>query len=243
MNSSNEPEDQSPDAHDDRNDTADVQTEAEATTTNSESLFSGRLAPVGVATGVSVDDANPVVRRSHKRSATRNLLEWLGVMVVAVVVALLIQTFLVQAFRIPSESMEPTLQDGDRVLVNKLSYRGGVPNRGDVIVFHRPATFPAQAGEPEDLIKRVIGLPGDTLVTLNGQLYVNNRELIEPYLHEGATTSMIETPIVIPDGEVFLLGDNRNNSTDSRMFGSVPVDSIVGRAFLIMWPLSRTTGL
>lgn len=208
-----------------------------------ERLFSGRLAPAGVTNGVTVDEKNPVVRRSHKRSATRNLIEWLGVMVIAVAVALLIQTFLVQAFRIPSESMEPTLQDGDRVLVNKLSYRGGVPNRGDVVVFHRPSTFPAQMGEPEDLIKRVIGLPGDTLVTVNGQLYVNNRELIEPYLTEGTTTTMIEAPIVIPDGEVFLLGDNRNNSTDSRMFGSVNVDSIVGRAFTIMWPLSRASGL
>lgn len=208
-----------------------------------ERLFSGRLAPAGVTDGVKVDEKNPVVRRSHKRSATRNLIEWLGVMVIAVAVALLIQTFLVQAFRIPSESMEPTLQDGDRVLVNKLSYRGGVPNRGDVVVFHRPPSFPAQIGEPEDLIKRVIGLPGDTLLTVNGQLYVNNRELIEPYLTEGTATTMIESPIVIPEGEVFLLGDNRTNSTDSRMFGSVSVDSIVGRAFMIMWPLSRASGL
>ncbi len=179
----------------------------------------------------------------RRRSATRNTLEWVAVIIGAVVVALLIKTFVVQAFRIPSDSMVPTLIQGDRVLVNKLSYDAHDLNRGDVIVFERPPGLPAGPNEPEDLIKRVIGLPGDELQTRDGELYVNDRLLQEPYLPEGTTNFGIDAPLTVPEGEVFVMGDNRTDSTDSRVFGAIDEDSVVGRAFMVMWPPSRIGAL
>jgi signal peptidase I len=179
----------------------------------------------------------------RRRSATRNTLEWVAVIVGAVVVALLIKTFVVQAFRIPSDSMVPTLIQGDRVLVNKLSYDAHDLNRGDVIVFERPPGLPAGPNEPEDLIKRVIGLPGDELQTRDGELYVNDRLLQEPYLPEGTTNFGIDAPLTVPEGQVFVMGDNRTDSTDSRVFGAIDADSVVGRAFMVMWPPSRIGAL
>jgi signal peptidase I len=183
------------------------------------------------------------VQRSRKHSSTRNTLEWVAVIIGAVVVALLIKTFVAQAFRIPSESMVPTLQMGDRVLVNKLSYDAHDLNRGDVVVFTRPDTLPAAPDEPKDLIKRVIGLPGDELITRNGELYVNDRLLEEPYLPEGTPTFGIDQPLTVPEGTVLVLGDNRENSSDGRVFGPIDEDSVIGRAFTIMWPPGRIAAL
>lgn len=187
-------------------------------------------------------EAAPVTRR-RKHSSTRNTLEWVAVIVGAVVVALLIKTFVVQAFRIPSDSMVPTLVQGDRVLVNKLSYDAHDLNRGDVVVFSRPPGLPAGPDEPEDLIKRVIGLPGDELVTRDGDVYVNDRLLNEPYLPEGTASYGLDQPITVPDDQVFVMGDNRENSTDSRVFGPVDTDSVIGRAFMVMWPPGRIGAL
>ena len=113
----------------------------------------------------------------------------------AVVVAVLVRTFVVQAFRIPSESMSPTLEQGDRVIVNRLSYKLHDVNRGDVVVFSRPPGLPAAPGDPEDLIKRVIGLPGDTVQTRDGSVYVNNRKLEEPYLPEDTSSRDLDEPV------------------------------------------------
>lgn len=187
--------------------------------------------------------AEPTPARSHKSSGTRNALEWVAVVVAAVVVALLVKTFLVQAFRIPSESMNPTLVEGDRVLVNKLSYRLHDINRGDVIVFERPPTLEARPGEPEDLIKRVVGLPGDTLVARDGALFVDGRRLREPYLPAGTSTTNLDQPVTLDDDEVFVMGDNRTNSQDSRVFGPIETDTVVGRAFVVMWPPGRMSTL
>jgi signal peptidase I len=182
-------------------------------------------------------------RRARRHSTTRNTLEWVAVIIGAVVVALLIKTFVVQAFRIPSESMVPTLEMGDRVLVNKLSYDAHDLNRGDVVVFERPPSLPAGPDDPKDLIKRVIGLPGDELQTKDGQLYVNGRLLEEPYLPEGTATFGIDEPLVVPEGQVLVLGDNRQNSSDGRVFGPIDEDSVIGRAFVVMWPLGRIGAL
>jgi signal peptidase I len=179
------------------------------------------------------------VQRARRHSSTRNTLEWVAVIVGAVLVALLIKTFVVQAFRIPSESMVPTLEMGDRVLVNKLSYDAHDLNRGDVVVFTRPDNLPGGPDEPKDLIKRVIGLPGDVLLTKDGQLYVNDRLLEEPYLPEGTPTFGIDQPLTVPEGQVLVLGDNRENSSDGRVFGPIDQDTIIGRAFMIMWPPGR----
>ena len=196
----------------------------------------GPVAPTEADTARSVS-------RAKQRSSTRNLLEWVAVIVGAVLVALLIKTFVVQAFRIPSESMVPTLEVGDRVLVNKLSYDAHGLNRGDVVVFERPPGLPSGPDDPKDLIKRVIGLPGDTVVARDGSIYIDDQRLDEPYLPENIATYNLDVPVTIPEGEVWVMGDNRTNSEDSRVFGPIDDDSIVGRAFMIMWPPGRIGAL
>lgn len=173
-------------------------------------------------------------------SALRSIVEWVVVVGGALVIALVIKTFLLQAFYIPSSSMVSTLNVGDRVLVNKLSYDVHDVNRGDIIVFERPA------GEGEggitDLIKRVVGLPGDTVEGQNGQVLIDGEPLAEPYLDEGVTTTDF-APVEIPAGHLFMMGDNRGDSRDSRFFGPVDEDAIVGRAFFRVWPLGDISTL
>ena len=179
--------------------------------------------------------------------------------VIAFVVALLIKTFLLQAFYIPSASMEPTLVEGDRVLVEKLSYRWGEPERGDVVVFEKEfgtailaqeddpfwediasalkGLFGFPTGGTQDFIKRVIAVEGDTVEGREGRVYVNGEPIDEPYLAEGTETSPFGA-VEIPKDMIFVMGDNRGNSDDSRAFGPIPVDEVVGHAFLLLWPPS-----
>jgi signal peptidase I len=160
-----------------------------------------------------------------------------GIVVVALLAAFLIKTFLIQAFYIPSPSMVPTLQVRDRVLVNKLSYDLHPVHRGDIIVFKRPPAEGASDPTIKDLIKRVIGLPGDIIEERNGVVYINDHPLKEPYLPAGAVT--LDLPrMTVPAGQYFVMGDNRLDSKDSRSFGTIPKSLIVGRAFIKVWPLS-----
>jgi signal peptidase I len=186
---------------------------------------------------------------------------------VALVVAIVIKTFLVQAFYIPSVSMVPTLERGDRVLVCRLCYRFGDIERGDVIVFADPSPDPhADRGvvggflhwlgegigvarpEDEDFIKRVIGLPGDVVELRDGTLLVNGEAVEEPYLDPDVDTRPYG-PVTVPDGMLFVLGDNRLRSGDSRLtpeqggVGLVPEDRVIGEAFVIVWPPGRWGGL
>ena len=166
----------------------------------------------------------------------RNALEWVAIVVGALLAALLVKTFLIQAFFIPSLSMYPTLHEGDRVLVNKISYRVHDVHRGDLVVFERP---PAAGAEGiKDLIKRVVGLPGETIQARDGFVYVNNRRLDEPYIDDGDITDNLPRHR-IQEGEVFVMGDNRDDSEDSRRFGAIDEDLIVGRAFVRIWPITR----
>lgn len=182
--------------------------------------------------------------RPRQSDRMRSAVEWVAVIVGALVVALVVKTFLFQAFYIPSGSMEPTLDRGDRVLVNKLSYDLHDVRRGDVIVFELK---PDQVGPDgiKDLIKRVIGLPGDVIETRDGVVYIDGRAVEEPYLAAGTITGDPEDgqnpsiePQTVPEGHVYVLGDNRSNSADSRYpnRGPIPIDSIVGRAFVLVWP-------
>jgi signal peptidase I len=164
----------------------------------------------------------------------KSVLEWAAVIGGALIVALVIKTFLLQAFYIPSASMIPTLREDDRVLVNKLSYRFHDINRGDLVVFERP---PGEEASPvKDLIKRVIALPGERIEARDGAVLIDGRLLEEPYLPEGTTTENL-TPQVVPEGTVFVMGDNRDDSRDSRFFGAISDDTVVGRAFVRVWPL------
>jgi signal peptidase I len=193
----------------------------------------------------TVDSPRPDPGRTADETAeqekARSLVEWVAILVGALILALVVKTFLFQAFYIPSGSMEPTLFKDDRVIVNKLSYRWGDISRGDVIVFGRPE---AATGDPEmhEFIKRVIGLPGDDLEARDGELYVNGFRLDEPYLPEGATTDNLPLTTV-PEGHLWVMGDNRNFSSDSRAFGPIREDSVVGRAFIRVWPISDISRL
>jgi signal peptidase I len=205
----------------------------------------------GPPDGDEPEDAAP---SKPPRSTTRSVVEWIAVIGGALVVALVIKTFLIQAFYIPSGSMEPTLDIGDRVLVNKLSYRLHDVNRGDLVVFeanegHGDCGQPvseaaANAAETgiKDLIKRVVALPGETIDLRDNQVVIDGRILEEPYIGADvvtAPTGSIEFPFEVPEGCVFVMGDNRTDSRDSRIFGPIDEDQIVGRAFVRVWPLSQ----
>jgi signal peptidase I len=182
----------------------------------------------------NAEDANEKPRRRWRRT----ILEWLGVIGGGIAIALLVEAFLIQAFWIPSPSMEPTLDVGDRVLVNKLSYKFHDVNRGDVVVFERPpGASTGQNDEIKDLIKRVIAVGGDTVEAKEGNVYVNGDQIDEDYLEPGTPTDNL--PLTeIPDGQVFVMGDNRTNSEDSRIFGPIDEDAIVGRAFIRVLPIT-----
>lgn len=174
------------------------------------------------------------------------VVEFLDSAIVALaLVFLIIKPFIVQAFWIPSDSMLPTLHRNDRILVNKFIYRFREPRRGDVIVFRAPeaalrASFDGDHGE-KDFIKRVIGLPGDEIKIRDRTVYVNGEELIEPYISD-------EPPYDFPRGRgtykvpkdsLFVMGDNRPNSNDSHIWGPLPRDEVLGKAFVIFWPPGR----
>jgi signal peptidase I len=183
------------------------------------------------------DEENPAYDR------TRSLVEWVVVIAGALVVALLIKTFLFQAFYIPSESMDPTLEVGDRVLVNKQAYEGPLSHeihRGDLIVFKKPEGEGDQG--VQDLIKRVVGLPGETVTARDNVVYIDGKPLDEPYLQDDVFTEQFDGE-PIPEGHVFVMGDNRTDSRDSRFFGPIPEEDIVGRAFFRVWPPSEISFL
>ena len=174
----------------------------------------------------------------------KSVVEWMVVLVGAVGLALLIKAFLFQAYYIPSPSMNPTLLEGDRILVNKQSYNLHSVNRGDLVVF----SAQEKSGGEDDLIKRVIGLPGEFVTVEEGRMEINGGLLLEPYLPLRTEVDPFATPTNcvnhpeeisgcrIPDDHVFVMGDNRNNSRDSRFFGPVPIEDIEGRAFIRIWP-------
>ncbi len=171
---------------------------------------------------------------SPGKSRARNAVEWVVIIAGALLVAVVVKTFLLQAFFIPSLSMAPTLHEDDRVLVNKLSYDLHDVNRGDIIVFERPEG--EAAGQIKDLIKRVVGLPGERIEQRDGDVYIDGDLLEEPYLEDGTETTNLE-PQTVPEGHVFVMGDNRGDSMDSRVFSAIDEDLIVGRAFVRVWPL------
>ncbi|MDH6624132.1 signal peptidase I [Streptomyces sp. LBL] len=232
-------------------------------TTPEDGTTTGRTGTGGQGHGGST----PQVKKS--RSFWKELPILIGI---ALVLALLIKTFLVQAFSIPSDSMQNTLQEGDRVLVDKLTpWFGSEPERGEVVVFHDPDSW--LAGEPtanpnavqtflswiglmpsaeeKDLIKRVIGVGGDTISCKDsGPLMVNGKALNEPYVYPGNTPCSVDDQggqftVKVPKGSIWVMGDHRQNSRDSRYnqsdkhHGMVPVDEVVGRAVVKAWPINR----
>ncbi len=187
-----------------------------------------------------IDDDEAVDEAEASADTTRNLIEWAVVLVGAVLLALVLRALVLQAFWIPSPSMESTLEVRDRVLVNKVSYRIGDIDRGDVIVFRRTEEEIAQNPElPRDVIKRVIALEGEVIEIVDNEVFIDGLLLQEPYLDEGVTTTDFG-PEPVPEGHVFVMGDNRELSLDSRFeTGPIAEDRVVGRAFFLFWPLNR----
>ena len=172
--------------------------------------------------------------------------EWVTVLVVALVIAITVRTLILQQFYISGPSMEATMFQDNRVLVNKLSYRLHDIHRGDVVVFDR-VTVDGQIVQHDDLIKRVIAVGGETISIKDCQVFINGKLLVESYLNEydlaqTALEDRCRVPMMddmkIPDNQLFVMGDNRPQSFDSRMFGPIEEVLVVGRAFVIIWPFS-----
>jgi signal peptidase I len=173
------------------------------------------------------------------RTRSRSLVEWLIVAVVAVVASLLIRTYAFQTYFIPSGSMEPTLQIGDRIIVSKLSVEFGTIHRGDILVFKAPPAVLTDCGDAvADLVKRVIGLPGDHLTSAGNTIYVNGVPLVQPWTHVPILGKPIGN-VYVAKNHYFMMGDNEDDSCDSRYWGTIPRSSIVGKAVMRVWPLSR----
>jgi signal peptidase I len=210
----------------------------------------------------------PAEDKPEPSPAARTLRELPLLLLAAGVIAFLIKSLVAQAFYIPSGSMLPQLQINDRVVVSKLAYRLHDPRRGDIVVFDAPKVATFQHPEPkrnpvsafirkigsgvgliqpstEEFIKRVVALPGETVDVKDGHVYVDGHELVEPYLPKGTITlaNGAKFPIKIPPGTLWVMGDNRGNSSDSRFFGPIPKKSVVGRTIVKVWPLPKTSFL
>jgi len=181
------------------------------------------------AEGVIALPAPPgVAARSRPKPLWR---EWAETLLATLLIFLFVESFIVQGFKVYGSCMEPNLYTGERLLGNKLVYRMNGVHRGDIVVFrppHRPDT---------PFIKRVIGLPGEVLEIRDNQVYINGRSLREPYLrlawHDNRPAERV------PSGEVFVMGDNRDNSSDSRSWGELPLENVQAKAWLRYWPLNR----
>ena len=198
-----------------------------------------------------VDELDEPDKPDRVERALRSAIEWLAVIVGALVVALLLRAYVFQVYQIPSSSMAPTLRDGDRILVNKID---DTPDRGELIVFARPESFVADA-KTQDLVKRVVGLPGESVAVEENRVFINGTLLDEPYLSDSVNTTgnawhelcdngtVDNATCVVPDGWYFVMGDNRTASQDGRVFGPIDGSLIEGRAILRIYPLGEFGGL
>lgn len=187
--------------------------------------------------------------RVAARRPNRWVIEWLVVLGVAILLAVGVRSYVLQMFYIPSGSMLPTLQIGDRIVVDKLIYHLHAIQRGNIVVFRRP---PLEDADYADLVKRVIGLPGDTVSAVNGRVYIDGKPLAEPWLPKPMPMTYpsplpypfsLNHPYTVPAGEYYVMGDNRTDSEDSRYFGPIPAHLIVGKVAFVVWPLSDGTWL
>ncbi len=164
------------------------------------------------------------------------LVELVKTLVSAGILAIGIRSCVAEARFIPSESMLPTLEIDDRLIIEKISFHFRKPKRGDVVVFS-PTDALKEQNYKEAFIKRVIGIPGDVVKVENGTVFVNNQKLTEEYIYEPPNYQY--PPVTVPKGQYFVLGDNRNNSLDSHHWGFVPLENLIGRAAVRFWPPDR----
>lgn len=166
-------------------------------------------------------------------SRSQEIREWVYTILIAVVLVIIIRTFILDSRVVPTPSMVPSIMPGDRLFVEKITHRFSNLERGDVVVFKPPP----ESGLKDDLIKRLVALPGDKVEVKNNKLYINDVPQDEPYLNEAIEYSM--PSIVVPAGCIFVMGDNRNRSLDSHVWGAAEIDSVKGKALLTYWPLNR----
>ncbi len=192
-------------------------------------------------------NSEPQPSASKNGQGLQLIREWVTVLVVALVIAITVRSLILQQFYISGPSMETTMFQDNRVLVNKLSYRLHDIHRGDVVVFDR-VTVDGEVVQHDDLIKRVIGLSGETISIKDCQVFVDGKLLAEPYLNDydlaqSSVDDRCRVPVMdetlIPEDHLFVMGDNRPQSFDSRMFGSIEQNLVVGRAFVIIWPFGE----
>jgi signal peptidase I len=220
------------------------------TTLPSETVERGRGAHA--APGPPLSDNESRSRGAHAAPAPsfyRWAAEILAVIAVAVALTVVLRTFVMQTYSIPSASMEPTLMIGDRIVVDKLSYDLHSVGRSDIVVFARPADEHCGGTPVADLVKRVIGLPGETISLSGGQVYIDHKLLSEPWLPASIQRSTTPGPssapyalhesFKVPANDVFVMGDNRTDSCDSRWWGPIPESTIVGKVDVRVWPVSR----
>lgn len=220
------------------------------------------------SSGVKAEMGNQPEKAQKTKKAKKQLPLWLEtivLLVTALILAIIIKTFFIQAFYIPSESMEPEFVKNDRILVQKVSYWFGEPQRGDIVVFQDPGGWLSGSETANQgpvvklleaiglypsgghLVKRVIGVGGDRVICCDaqGRISVNGKALDEPYLKKGSNNSTIPFDVRVPQGHLWMMGDNRNNSWDSRGHmgqpggGFVPEDKVVGKVFTLIWPLGH----
>ena len=196
------------------------------------------LIPDAMEADESSEDLAAGERRPGMSRTTRAFVDWAVVVGIALLVAILVRTFLLAHFVVDGTSMFSTLNTGDRVFVNKLSYRLHDPNRGDVVVLHQIG-----GSSERDLIKRVIALPGETIEIRSCEVTIDGRRLEEPYLDPTVVTpgncGGDHRATLVPDDSVFVMGDNRGSSSDSRVLGPIHETDLVGRAFVVFWPRSN----
>lgn len=167
------------------------------------------------------------------KNITQEIKEWIITILIALVLVVIIRMFILDSRIVPTTSMVPTIKPGDRLFVEKITHRFSGLERGEVIVFKPPA----QSGLKDDLIKRLIALPGDTVEIKDGKLFLNGEVQTEDYLAEPLKYNMPE--ITVPENKLFMLGDNRNRSYDSHEWGFVDIQNVKGKAFITYWPLNR----
>jgi signal peptidase I len=172
------------------------------------------------------------------RSALASIFEFVAMLALAIVLATLIRTYVVEPFRIPSGSMIPTIEVGDQVIVNKFVYRFGSPRYGDVVILDDPT------GETPMLIKRVIAVGGQTVDVREDKVWVDGKALDEPYTHgQPSLPGSVTLPLTLPADTVWVMGDNRTRSKDCRWLGPQPLSAVHGKAFVTYWPLTRLGAL
>jgi signal peptidase I len=192
--------------------------------------------PTAPSTAPAIGYASPPASAPAKDGSVRNIVEWVVIIAVAVGFAFLVRGYAFQTFFIPSESMVPRLETDDRVLVNKFAYDLRDPSRGDVVVFRTPPN--AHISNMDDLVKRIVGMPGETIEGRDGKILINGKVLNEPYLPVGLQSTTFG-PAKVPANSYYMLGDNRQYSNDSTHWGAANRDLFVGPVFVTIWPLDR----